>query len=83
VLKVVVNTYPNVDLRAGDEVEWRLMRGAFWLHRKGAGIYDRPAFAGPEVDKNGMKRSNGKEPVLVGVVAEVKSRGYRLVLSEV
>ncbi len=78
-MKVIENTYP-IPLQAGDEVEWRLERGVYWLYRKGAGQYDRPVFAGPEVDKQGMKRSNGQEPVLTGVVAEIKNRGHRLVL---
>ena len=79
-MKVVENTYP-IPLLQGDEVEWRLERGAYWLYRKGAGQYDRPVFAGPAVDKQGMK-SNGQQPTLIGVVAEVKSRGHRLVLEK-
>ena len=79
-MKVIENTYP-IPLATGDECEWRLQCGTWWLYRKGAGQYDRPVFAGPEVDKKGLKRSNGQEPTLIGVVAEVKSRGRRLVLA--
>lgn len=72
-------TYPGSALRPGDRVQWRLERGAYRLYREGDGPLAHAQFASPDVDRDG-RRANGDSAVLVGLVGECKSKGWRLVL---
>jgi hypothetical protein len=78
-MKVIRNTYPRHPqanmAEPGDEVEWELCRGAYRLVRKS----DRKSvFCSAPVDANGLLRSNKKQPVLIGIIAQVKSKGWVL-----
>ena len=78
-MKVVRNTYPRhkhiAHAEIGDEVRWEMTRGAFRLIRESDG---KSLFASAPVDTNGLLRSNKKQPVLNGVIAQVKSKGWIL-----
>jgi len=78
-MKVIRNTYPShpgvAHAEPGDDVEWELSRGCFRLIRSADG---RSVFCTPEVDKDGMLRSTGKPPKLIGTVAEVKNKRWVL-----
>lgn len=79
-LKVKRNTYPNVDLKDGDEVQWVYIRGCFHLYKSGeTGIMNKSYFASPNCNKDGIK-SNGKQVDLVGIVGQLKSKDYVLEL---
>jgi len=75
-MKVIKNTYP-INLSHGDTVEWRLLRGTYYLFKPGA---SKASFAGPSVNRQGLK-TNGKPPILIGVVAENKSKNQILELA--
>ena len=83
-LRIIKNTYPVLpNIRHGEEgdiVHWALLRGCYSLLRESDG---ESVFASADVNKDGLLRSNGKPPVLVGTVARVKSRGWCLILEEV
>ncbi len=77
-MKVIRNTYPkypNVPhAEVGDKVHWehsqcfRLIRDA-----------DKKAvFATAPVDRDGKLWSTGRPPILIGIIAQVKSKGWIL-----
>ena len=78
-MKIIKNTYPqrpNVPHgKPGDVVYWSLYRGQFNLIRKSDG---KTVFATAAVDRDGNLRSNGKQPTLCGVIAQVKRKGWSL-----
>lgn len=78
-LKVTRNTYPVhpgvAHAKPGDEVFWEFHKGCYRLLRKQDG---KVLFATAPCDKDGLLRSNGQPPKLVGVVAEIKSKGWIL-----
>ena len=83
-LRIIKNTYPLIPNishgEPGDIVQWSLERGCFHLIRGSDG---ESVMATAFVDKDGLLRSNGKPPVLIDIVAQVKSRGWCLILEEV
>ena len=82
-LRVLENTYPVHDgvahANVGDDVHWRVDRGVYNLIRASDG---KTVFSTAPVDRDGKLRSNGKDPVLSGAVAQVKRRGWCLVIGE-
>ncbi len=81
-LVVLKNTYPEVDLLPGDLVEWVFQRSHYSLYRYPyKGLLDKSCFTTPSCTREGIK-SNGKRVDLVGVVGQLKSRGYVLELGE-
>jgi len=80
-LIVKQNTYPNVDLKQGDTVEWMYARKCYYLYKYPikSTILDKSYFASPNCNKDGIK-TNGKQVSLVGIVAQVKSKEYILEL---
>ena len=78
-MKVIKNTYPEhpncSHAKKGDEVSWELTRGAFSLIRKSDG---RSVFRSAPVDRDGRLRSNGKQTVATGIIAQVKTKGWVL-----
>ena len=77
-MKVIRNTYPVFSkvphAEAGDEVHWEHSQ-SFRLIRDSDG---KSVFSTAPVDRNGNRRSNGQPPILTGVIAEVKSKGWIL-----
>ena len=79
-LIVKKNTYPTIDLKPGDQVEWQYIRGCFYLYKADKlKLIDKTYFASPNCNKDGIK-PNGKQVNLIGVVGELKSKGYILEL---
>lgn len=82
-MRIIENTYPKHENAAfgevGESVEWRLKYGQYELTQVGG---HKVYFSTAPVDKNGNLRSNGKKPILKGVVAEVKSKRWRLVVGD-
>uniref|UniRef100_A0A6H1ZUU5 Uncharacterized protein n=1 Tax=viral metagenome TaxID=1070528 RepID=A0A6H1ZUU5_9ZZZZ len=78
-MKIVKNTYPEYlncpHGEIGDKVEWSLYRGSFHLVRVADG---KSVFSTAPVNRDGNLRSNGKPPVLTGIIARVKSKGWIL-----
>jgi hypothetical protein len=78
-MKVIENTYPKQKrvphAKKGDKVYWELDRGAFRLIRDSD---NKVVFCTAPVNKDGKLRSNGKAPKLIGLIAEVKIKGWRL-----
>jgi hypothetical protein len=78
-MKIIENTYPRhsgvAHANPEDEVRWEASRGCFRLIRLSDG---KAVFATGPVDREGLLRSNGKPPIVSGVIAEVKSKGWRL-----
>jgi len=78
-MKVILNTYPKFPncphAEAGDEVRWERGRLGFSLIRLSDG---KCVFTTAPVDRDGSRYSNGKPPILIGVIAEVKSKGWVL-----
>jgi uncharacterized protein YijF (DUF1287 family) len=81
-IKIIKNTYPEVKNVAhgkpGDICEWQLIRGSYHLVRTSD---NKSLFSTPLVNKDGVL-SSGKRPVLVGIVGQVKSKGWVLELRE-
>ncbi len=80
-MKIIENTYPKKPLvyhaRVGDIVHWERRKGRFWLIRDS----DKATLFGTaQVDRDGNLRSNGKAPALSGIIGEVKSRGWKMVV---
>ena len=77
-MKVIRNTYPEWPntprAEVGDEVHWKLYQ-CFRLVRDSDG---KTVFSTAPVNRDGNRYSNGEPPVLVGVIAQVKSRGWGL-----
>ena len=71
------NTYPEYEgvahAKEGDVANWEYIKGAYSLIRKSDG---KSLFRTPPVNKDGLLYSTGKSPVLVGVIGEVKSKGW-------
>ena len=82
-MKVVRNTYPKYPNVAraeeGDIVNWQMIRGHYSLVRESDG---KTLFSTAPVTKEGVLVSNGKQPILTGVVAQVKSKGWVLIISD-
>ncbi len=78
-MKVIQSTYPKSPncphAEIGDAVNWELTRGAFSLVRE---TDDKTVFRSAPVDRDGRLRSNGKRTVLIGVIAQVKSKNWIL-----
>lgn len=78
-MKIIRNTYPQFPncphAELGDVVRWEFGRGVYNLIRVTDG---KAVFTSAPVDRDGNLRSNGKPPVLAGVVAQVKSKGWVL-----
>jgi hypothetical protein len=71
------NTYPITPKiphgEPGDEVEWQAGRGRISLRR----LKDnKGVFAIDGIDRNGNLRSTKKPPILIGVIGQVKSKGW-------
>lgn len=78
VTKNTYQRYPNAaHAEPGDICEWELSRGSFRLIRQSDG---KCVFSSAPVDKNGLLRSNGKKPVLVGCIAKYK--GQELIVEQ-
>ena len=77
VMKIIRNTYPVhpgiPHAKPGDEVTWSMEKGVYRLIRKSD---MKSVFSTAPVDKDGNLRSSGKTPNLVGVIAQVKLRGW-------
>ena len=75
-LIVKQNTYPNVDLKQGDTVEWTYARKCYYLYKTpvNSTLLDKSYFASPNCNRDGIK-PNGDYVKLVGIVAQVKSKG--------
>lgn len=77
-MKVIQNTYPVfpkvAHAEVGDEVHWEHSQ-CFRLIRNSDG---KRLFATAPVDRDGNLRSNGQPATLVGIIAQVKSRGWIL-----
>ena len=79
-LIVKQNTYPNIDLNPGDEVQWIHGNKCYYLYKvSSTKIVDKLYFASPNCNKNSIK-PNGDYVKLIGIVAQVKSKGYILEL---
>jgi len=83
-LIVKQNIYPDVDLKQNDVVEWVHARKCYYLYKSPikSTILDKSYFASPNCNKDGIK-PNGKQVSLVGIVAQIKSKGHILELEYV
>ena len=82
-LIVKQNTYPNIDLKQGDTVQWIHGNKCYYLYKASSTkIVDKSYFASPNCNKDGIKL-NGDYVKLIGIVAQVKSKGYILELENV
>ena len=83
-LMVVKNTYPEFPkvphAKVGDVCSWEFSMGAFRLIRQSDG---KTVFATSEVNKDGLLVSSGQPPKLIGVIAQVKSKGWIFEIMEV
>ena len=77
-LTIKTNTYPGGNGRPGDIVEWRALPGGMELVRLSD---EKTVFLIDGLNRDGVKYSNGKQPVLVGLIAEVKKNGWKLELN--
>lgn len=77
-MKIIRNTYPvysgGTHAEPGDKVCWKHYKTMELIRRSG----EKTIFSTATVDKNGFLRSNGKQPVLTGVIAQIKSKGWIL-----
>jgi len=79
-LIVKQNTYPNVELKIGDIVQWIHGSKCYYLYKESSTkLVDKSYFASPNCNRDGIK-PNGDHVKLVGIVAQVKSKGYILEL---
>jgi len=80
-LIVKQNTYPNINLKQGDTVEWVHERKCYYLYKSPikSTIFDKKYFTSPNCNRNGIK-PNGKKVDLVGIVGQLKNKGYVLEL---
>ena len=83
-LIVKQNTYPNINLKQGDIVEWIHGRKCYHLYKTPikSTTFDKIHFSSPNCNRDGIK-PNGKKVDSVGIVAQVKSKGYILELEYV
>ena len=76
-LQIIKNTYPKHPKVAygniGDLVEWQLYRGRFNLVRKSDG---KTIFSTANVDKDGLLQSNKNPPKLLGVIGQIRNKGW-------
>lgn len=76
-MKVIRNTYPRHEnsphAEIGDIVRWELSKGAFHLVREKDNAH---LFATAPVNADGLLYSNKKSPKLIGIIAQVKSKGW-------
>jgi hypothetical protein len=76
------NTYPNQGVphgEPGDEVEWQAGRGRMSLVRLKDG---KGVFAIDGIGRDGNLYSTKKPPVLIGVIGEVRSKGWIFEIEE-
>ena len=77
-MKVIQNTYPHFPkcphAEVGNEVHWEHGQ-CFYLIRNSD---NKRVFATAPVDRDGNLRSNGQPPILTGIIAQVKSKGWIL-----
>ena len=82
--RIVKNTYPKHEYlrhgEPGDIVHWEMERRGYCLIRDAD---NATIITTAPVNKEGLLQSNGKPPVLKGVIAQVKSRGWCLVIEDV
>ena len=80
-MKILENSYPrheNVEFaEVGDEVKWTLNLSCFELKKLSN---NKTVFSTAAVDKYGNLISNGKSPVLLGIIAQVKSKNWKLII---
>lgn len=70
-LIVIKNTYPNVNLKPGDEVVWHYVRGCYYLYKiSEQDIRSKSYFISPNCNRDGIK-PNGKQVDLVGIVGQL------------
>ena len=83
-LIVKQNTYPTINLKQGDIVEWVHERKCYYLYKSPIKsiTFDKIHFASPNCNKDGIK-SNGKKVDLVGIIAQIKYKCYILELEYV
>ena len=82
-LEVVRNTYPHCDLKQGDKVCWAWVRGAYSLYKHPfTSIFNKSYFRTPDCNRDGIK-ANGEPVALVGIIAQVKAKGFVLELKKV
>lgn len=76
-ITVIRNTYPKMSgvahAEEGDEAEWVSGPGSFDLIRQSD---NRSIFSISGLDRNGNRYSNGKPPVLVGIIGQLKNKGW-------
>ena len=81
-MKVIQNTYPETKgipyAKPGDIVNWEPGKRCYSLVRESDG---RTVFLSPDVDKEGL-RSNGDPPTLIGIIGQIKSKGWIFELSD-
>ena len=77
-IKIIKNTYPKYPKAPhadpGDICHWEYAKGVYRLIRESDG---KSVFASAPVNKGGLLQ-NGDKPNLVGVVGQVKSKGWVL-----
>jgi len=80
-LKVKQNTYLDIELKQGDEVQWIHGKKCYYLYKTPINniTFDKKHFASPDCNRDGIK-PNGQQVSLVGIVAQIKSKGYILEL---
>ena len=83
IMKVIRNTYPkypNVPCaEPGDTVHWEISGQGYRLIRD---IDGKSLFCTAPVDKDGNRRSTKTPPVLIGIIAEVKSKRWILEVAQ-
>ena len=81
-IKIIRNTYPEAPncphAEAGDEARWEHNRQGFSLIRLSD---EKSLFRTAPVDRDGNRHSTGTPPILTGIIAEVKSKGWILEIS--
>ena len=81
---VTKNTYPEYDkvphAEAGDIVDWITTKGCYRLVKTETMADNNPVvyYATPPIDQDCNLKSTGRPPVLVGIIAQVKSKGWVL-----
>lgn len=78
-MKVITNTYPVhakvAHAEPGDECHWELIAGCYRLVRESDG---KTLFSTGQVNKDENLYSTGLPPVLIGIIAQVKSKNWIL-----
>jgi len=83
-LIVKQNTYPTINLKSNDIVQWIRGNKCYYLYKSPIEniTFDKKHFVSPNCNKDGIK-PNGKQIDLVGIVGELKKKGYILELEYV